>query len=109
MTNERYFEGLPLSDAPFSVYPRPQMVRESYICLNGCWQFDHGASEPAAYRYEITVPFPPQSRLSGPGVRVPQKDLLFYRRTFESPRGQAGQRVLLHFGAVDNEAQVFLN
>ncbi|WP_251205182.1 MFS transporter [Acetatifactor aquisgranensis] len=84
-------------------YPRPQMRRESYLCLNGVWNLN-GQS--------ILVPFPPQSQLSGYQGRVGTK--LVYEKTFalsEEFLAQKahGKRVLLHFGAVDQMAEVFLN
>lgn len=118
MSKTNYFEGLPRGEAPFSVYPRPQMVRNSYICLNGTWAFDFGSSEPAVYAHKITVPYPPESKLSGIGETLSRKELLcaqaqkaklFYKRTFSKPQTKEAERVLLHFGAVDNEAEVFVN
>ncbi|MBQ8399399.1 MAG: glycoside hydrolase family 2 [Clostridia bacterium] len=110
----KLFEGLPRADAPFSLYPRPQMVRDSYICLNGTWHLaigknDTGKAEPADDFYNITVPFPPQSALSGVNITVGQKDLLYYKRSFEKPQMKEGERLLLHFGAVDHGTAVFVN
>ena len=81
-------------------YPRPQMRRNSFFCLNGSWQLDEK---------NVQVPFPPQSSLSGFEGEV--RDMMTYVRLFKLPEGfvPEGWRVLLHFGAVDQIADVFLN
>ena len=90
---------------PFAAYPRPQMKRKSYLCLNGQWEFAVNG-EPLG---NITVPYPPESRLSGIGRITAPKDVLTYRRRFTLPAGFQKERVLLHFGAVDQYTEVFLN
>ena len=101
-------------------YPRPQMVRSAgWESLNGLWDYaivpesleSHAAGGPDASfpRYadgRILVPFCLESALSGVGKALGPGDVLWYRRTFKKP---SGERVLLHFGAVDWEARVFLN
>jgi len=92
-------------------YPRPQMVREAWMNLNGIWQFQAGTSVTQAIPVgklsrKILVPFPVESAISG--VMMPY-DKLWYRRTFTVPAEWAGQRILLHFGAVDYESQVYIN
>ena len=92
-------------------YPRPQMERKAWQNLNGVWQlaFAKPGEEPPVGRElpeRILVPFPVESALSGVMKRA---DRLWYRRTFTVPREWAGQRVLLHFGAVDWEARVWVN
>ncbi|MBQ5757454.1 MAG: hypothetical protein IIV93_02970, partial [Clostridia bacterium] len=77
-------------------YPRPQLKRDSYLCLNGSWKLN-GRS--------IEVPFPPQSRLSGFGADC--GDRLRYEKTFRFEKTK--QRAVLHFGAVDQTCSVFLN
>jgi beta-galactosidase/beta-glucuronidase len=67
------------------------------------------ANQPATFEGKILVPYPIESALSGVMKRVDEKSRLWYRRTFDIPEGWAGQRVLLHFGAVDWEAVVYLN
>ncbi|MCK4872729.1 MAG: beta galactosidase jelly roll domain-containing protein [Phycisphaerales bacterium] len=94
-----------------SEYPRPQMVRADWLNLNGLWQFDfaeEGDAPPVGTKLpgEILVPFPVESQLSGIGKHA---DRLWYRRTFDIPAGWQGKHVLLHFGAVDYEAQVWIN
>lgn len=105
-----------MSQLPRPEYPRPQFVRPGWMNLNGTWQFeiDHGASGRArglidgAYSRKITVPFCPESRLSG----VEYKDFMaavWYRRTFTLPEEAQGKRVLLHFGAVDFRCEAWVN
>ena len=102
---------------PRSEYPRPQLVRPEWLCLNGPWDFqvdtgDNGQAlgwpEKPKFGERIAVPFCPESRLSGIGRRdfMPH---LWYARRFTLPRTWAGRRVLLHFGAVDYEASVWVN
>ena len=91
-------------------YPRPQMVREQFTCLNGPWDYAITGSDdcPDAWDGSILVPFSPEAVLSGVNRDVGPEDRLWYRRTLaEAP--QAGQRLLLHFGAVDQLATVYLN
>jgi hypothetical protein len=92
-------------------YPRPQMVREKWQNLNGLWQlaFAKQGNEPPfgnKLSERILVPFPVESALSG--IMKPA-ERLWYRRVFAVPKEWAGQRVLLHFGAVDWEATVWIN
>lgn len=99
-------------------YPRPQMRRENWCNLNGEWGFafddaDAGLREQWFQRAEpftrhITVPFVYEAPLSGIDTRE-QHDVVWYRREFATPKVGADSCVLLHFGAVDYEAQVFLN
>jgi hypothetical protein len=93
-------------------YPRPQLVRQSWQNLNGLWDFairPRTAPQPDAFPETILVPFPVESALSGVMRNVSENDRLWYRRTFEVPVHWRLQRVLLHFGAVDFEAVVWLN
>ena len=102
---------------PRPEYPRPQLVRAGWMNLNGTWQFeiDHGDSgrkrglvEKEPLDGSILVPFCPESALSGVG----NKDFMravWYRRTVTLPEEAKGKRVLLHFGAVDYAAEVWVN
>ena len=93
-----------MSNTPWSQYPRPLLKRDSYLNLNGNWDF-FAENES----FTITVPYPPESQLSGVDCRFPDGTKLHYKRTFTLPNGFVKDRVLLHFGAVDQKAEVFLN
>lgn len=94
-------------------YPRPQMVRQKWQNLNGLWQYAvTGKTEekaPAKYDGAILVPFVIESALSGVMKPLKPDQRLWYRRTFSVPTDWSGQRILLHFGAVDWETTVFVN
>ena len=92
-------------------YPRPQLVREKWMNLNGLWQFQPGTGEAEAMpkgslARTILVPFPVESALSGV---MEHHERLWYRRKFTVPGDWKGQDVMLHFGAVDYESEVFVN
>ncbi|MBR3973849.1 MAG: glycoside hydrolase family 2 [Oscillospiraceae bacterium] len=97
--------GEKLSGTPWEVYPRPQMRRDSYMNLNGSWEF--------SVDYEnlghIRVPFCPESRLSGIGKHFDEGGILSYTKSFVLPEGFNRGRVILHIGAADQRADVFLN
>ena len=94
-------------------YPRPQMVRNSWMNLNGLWQYTilPKAEEniPAAYAGKILVPFAVESALSGVGKTVGKDSLLWYERTVAVPSSFRKNKVLLHFGAVDWLCDVYVN
>ena len=93
-------------------YPRPQMVREDWVNLNGLWDFallPRDRAGPDHYPDRILVPFPVESALSGVTRTVGPQDRIWYRRTISLPGQAEGTRWLVHFGAVDWEAEVFLN
>ena len=102
--------GESLSGTPWTAYPRPQLKRENYVNLNGTWEFTVTDSQalPESYDRSIFVPFCPESQLSGIGQHFPEGSSLFYRRTFSLPEDVQG-RVLLHCGAVDQVAEVYVN
>ncbi|MEQ7004698.1 sugar-binding domain-containing protein [Actinopolymorpha sp. B17G11] len=101
-------------DCPRPEYPRPQFVRPDWLNLNGPWQFeidrgDTGLERRLAERdlgSEITVPFCPESELSGIGD-VDFLHAVWYRRTIQVPDSWAGRTVLLHFQAVDYDTTVW--
>ena len=102
---------------PRPEYPRPQFVREDWVNLNGTWsyEFDFSRSgmdrrlfESDGFDGSITVPFAPQSELSGVGFKdfIPE---MWYHRTISVPDGWAGKRIILHFGAVDYIASIYID
>lgn len=101
--------GKTLSGTPWQVYPRPQMRRDSYINLNGEWDFAVSSGKPETFDMRITVPFCPESRLSGIGRHFEEGAPLWYRHRFLLPEGFRRERVLLHIGAADQIAEVFVN
>jgi len=99
-------------DAPLPEYPRPQLRRDSFLNLNGRWQYairPQKNRQPGAFDGEIIVPFSPESLLSGVRRTLMPEDRLWYRRTFVLPEGFRKSRVLLHFGAVDQSCEVLVN
>lgn len=98
-------EGMNLPGVPWNSYPRPQMQREEWLCLNGKWSFYTDYNR----KRDILVPFCPESLLSGimnppePGTEM------VYEREFNIPESWRKKRVLLHFGAVSRECRVSLN
>ncbi len=97
-------------ECPLAEYPRPQMVRKDWICLNGSWDCAVTASDaaPAEWDSVITVPYPPESELSGVRRITRQGERLWYRRSMScSP--EEGKRTLIHFGAVDQTAVLYVN
>ncbi len=95
-------------------YPRPQMARNSWLNLNGVWSYTGRSAQAAlvtpppaaAYREQILVPYPTESALSG---IQRHDDQMWYRKVFKLPTNWRGQHVLLHFGAVDQIATVWVN
>jgi hypothetical protein len=99
-------------EAVLPEYPRPQMVRERWLNLNGLWDYAITAKEagrPDDWDGQILVPFAVESALSGVGKPVGSAQALWYRRTVLVPKDWRGSRVLLHFGAVDWECTVWIN
>ena len=96
-------------DAPFDEYPRPQMRRDSYICLNGKWSFAIRRKGRVVYDREILVPFVPESRISGVEKEIKKDDTLIYGRSFSLNGDISGKRVLLHVGACDQRCRVYMN
>ena len=103
---------------PLAEYPRPQMRRENWTCLNGWWNYsirsDDRQQEPDAVRTaepagRILVPFSPETVRSGVGRTLQPGETLWYAREIEMSDLPAGRRLLLHFGAVDERCRVWWN
>ncbi len=103
-----------MTDMPRSEYPRPSFVRDEWQCLNGQWQFEIDAGDSGLERgllnrdlaQTITVPFCPESKLSGI-ENHDFMDAVWYRRTVDVPAAWRGRNVLVHFQAVDYDATVW--
>ena len=102
-----------VGDIPLHEYPRPQFQRDSYLSLNGLWQYAICRSSEVfdGYQGEILVPFSPESLLSGldEGTLVTPNDVLYYHRTFTLPNDFIVARTFIHFGAVDYACKVTVN
>lgn len=99
-------------ETPLPEYPRPQLVRDAWQNLNGQWDFailPKGSSPESGFAGKITVPFAAESLLSGVQKTVGPENELWYERTFELALDRKGKRVMIHFGAVDWEAEVWVN
>ncbi len=99
-------------EKPLPEYPRPQMVRDGWQNLNGLWDYaieSKSAKEPSSYEGKILVPFAVESALSGVAKTVGKDSMLWYKTTFTVPKNMRKQNVILHFGAVDWETEVFVN
>ena len=95
-------------------YPRPLLMREDYQILNGWWDyaFTIDYKQPQQYEGRILVPFSPETALSGVGRQLKPDEYLWYRRNFNLPgweREKGQNRILLHFGAVDQSCEVRIN
>ncbi len=115
--------GQPVISAPWSKevsttnahveYPRPQMERQNWLNLNGLWDFGttfRAQTNSPDFSDQISVPFPEKSALqSGNHRLITERQCLWYRRTFPVPAVWKGQRLLLHFEAVDWQVTVWVN
>jgi hypothetical protein len=106
------------SSVPFPEYPRPQLQRNDWMCLNGKWDYIGGQqvadalnpSKPISFdskAEQILVPYCPESFLSG--IQRKQEINMWYRRRFEIPSSWKGKQVILHFEAADHDATIFVN
>lgn len=103
-----------VGSTPLSEYPRPQFARDSYVTLNGEWDYAilrKSESFDGNYQGKILVPFSPEALLSGlpEGTRVTPKDVLYYHRTFTLDASFVKECTILHFDAVDMICSVKLN
>ena len=99
-------------DNILSEYPRPIMERDSWLNLNGLWEYailPFGQKEPQKFDGKILVPFAVESSLSGVQKELGKEKELWYKRTFNIPSSWRGKNILLHFGAVDWKAEIYLN
>ena len=103
---------------PFPEYPRPQLQRQDWLCLNGKWDYVGGESAPNAFNpskpinfegkvKQILVPYCPESVLSG--IQKNQEINMWYKRNFEGPSDWKNKQVIVHFDAVDHDATLFIN
>ena len=100
---------------PLPEYPRPQLAREEWVCLNGWWEYGlcpNAESAEAAYGApfgKILVPFSPESVRSGVGHTLQPGETLWYRKKIGNISVEKGRRLILHFGAVDERCTVWWN
>ena len=99
------------NNVPLSEYPRPQLQRDSYISLNGVWEYAIRDSDecPDTFDGEIIVPFSPETLKSGVNRFVSPSDYLFYKKEISFPTNFIKDLLVIHFGAVDQIADVYFN
>ena len=104
-------QGEAISQTPWQEYPRPQLKRDSYVNLNGWWEFavTESSDLPETYEQEIVVPFCPECMLSLADMGSYTNKWLFYRRSFTLPKGFQKDKVLLHIGAAIQVAKIYVN
>ncbi len=94
-------------------YPRPQFVRDKWKSLNGLWNYtiheDGRNNNNPKFENSILVPFPIESALSGVGINITPKEILWYQTFFTIPNEWNEQNIILHFGAIDWEANIWIN
>ena len=100
-----------IGNIPHSEYPRPQLVRNSYLCLNGEWKLSKRKDEMITFESKIIVPFSPETYNSGliNGFTLENNETLIYERTFNIDEDMHLGATVLHFGAVDSACLVYIN
>ena len=106
---ETPFEDQDGTNTDWNEYPRPQMRRDSYLSLCGQWSLSVNGKNGSTDLGTITVPFPPESRISGIERQLQKGEKYVYQKTFTVPSGMCAERSILHFGAADQIARVTLN
>jgi len=99
-------------DLPLNDYPRPQMVRDEWINLNGRYEYviyKKDEDLPEQYQGEIIVPFCVESSISQVKKPLHPDEIIKYHRTFKLPKLSQEKRALLHFEAVDYLSEIFIN
>lgn len=99
------------NDIPLRKYPRPQFIRDSYLCLNGIYQYAFRDSDdfPIKYDGDILVPYSPESPLSGVNRVLAPHEYLFYYKEISFPKGFVKDIVIIHFEAIDQIADIYFN
>ncbi len=103
--------GEKITDKPLQEYPRPQLVRNSYVNLNGWWEYAITKRDdiPTKFDGKILVPFSPETTLSGVNRALKPNEFLYYRTNFSLTKSFVKDVVLLNFGAVDCICDVYVN
>jgi beta-galactosidase/beta-glucuronidase len=98
-------------DHPLPEHPNPLFQRDSFVSLNGPWDFalTKSAQKPTSYPQQIIVPFAPETSLSGLGITIHKSDYLHYRKNFDVPDVYVGHDAILHLDAVDQICDIFFN
>lgn len=106
----RFSENINL-DNPLNEYPRPQLKRESYINLNGKWDFKITDNDqlPEDFYEKIVVPFCVESYLSGIKKLINENDYIYYRKNIKFDKSFIKDKVILHFDAVDQHCKIYIN
>ena len=101
----------PTATLPLNDYPRPQLRRGSFLNLNGLWNYaiTEAPEAPTSWDGEILVPYSPESKASGVERTLLPGQYLWYKRTLSLPREFSQDKVLLHFGAVDQDCVIYID